>query len=354
MKRAQRNAFVLAAIGLAASIIGWISLPGEFPHAWLAALSCWLAWALGSLGLVLIHALTGGRWGHLVRRPLAASIATLPLLLPLLVPVLAAGRRLYPWMEPGVAAHLGNGLYLNTTFFYIRTAVYAGVWLALGAAVLRALRGAETERRLARLAPGGLILLALTVTFASIDYTLSLEPAFSSSVYGWLACSEALLFALSVALIGPCLTAAPDAAAVRPLARLLLGLTVLWAYLDFMQLLIVWNSDLPREAAWYAPRLTGFWGGLAAGVALGHFALPFVALIWAPVQRSARVVAGVAAVLVLAELPRVWWIVIPAAGRGLDWIDAAAMLGVLGLAGGIALRALNRTRDPEGGIRAGA
>jgi hypothetical protein len=353
VRRAQRNAFVLGAIGLVSSLVGWITMPREFPHAWLAALTCWLTWALGSLGLVLIHALTGGRWGHLVRRPLAAGVATLPLLLPLLAPVLVAGRRLYPWMEPGLAAHLDNSLYLNVPFFYVRTIVYAGVWLALGAAVLRAMRGAGTERRLARIAPAGLILLALTVTFASLDYTLSLEPSFASSVYGWLACSEALLLALSVALIGPCLTAA-DRAAVRPLARLLLGLTLLWAYLDFMQLLIVWNSDLPREADWYARRLTGFWGGLAAAVALGHFALPFVALIWAPVQRSARVVAGVAAVLVLAELPRVWWIVIPAGRRGLDWIDAAAMLGVLGLAAGIALRALRRLPDSEGGARAGA
>jgi hypothetical protein len=187
-------------------------------------------------------------------------------------------------------------------------------------------------------------LLTLTITFASIDYTLSLEPSFASSVYGWLAGSEALLFALSIALMGIC-SSATDSAAVRPLARLLLGLTLLWAYLDFMQLLIVWNSDLPREADWYARRLTGFWGVLAAGIALGHFALPFCTLLWAPVQRSARVVAGIAALLVLAELPRTWWIVIPAARRGLDWIDAAAMLGVLGLAGGIALHAFDRLRD---------
>jgi hypothetical protein len=351
MKRAERNTFILGATGLAASGIGWITMPAEFPHAWLAAFTCWLAWSLGSLGLLLIHALTGGRWGYLVRRPLAAGVTTLPLLLPLLVPVLVAGRRLYPWMTPHVAAQLDNGLYLNAPFFYIRTFVYAVVWIGLGAAVLRALRGAETERRLARLAPAGLILLALTVTFASIDYTLSLEPSFASSVYGWLAGSEALLLALSVALMGRCSTAT-DGDTIRPLARLLLGLTLLWAYLDFMQLLIVWNSDLPREADWYSRRLAGYWGGLAAGIAIGHFALPFFTLLWAPAQRSVRVVAGVAALLVLAELPRVWWMVIPAAGRRLDWTDVAAMVGVLGLAGGVALRAFRRLPDWEGPARA--
>jgi hypothetical protein len=351
VRHAERTAFIAGAGGLAASAVGWIVMPDEFAHAWLAAVTCWMAWALGSLGLLLIHALTGGRWGYLIRRPLAAGVATLPLLVPLLAPVLIAGRRLYPWMAPGVAAQSGNGFYLNTPFFYIRTLVYAAVWLVLGAAALRALRGAETARRLSRLAPPGLILLALTVTFASIDYTLSLDPAFASSVYGWLAGSEALLLALSIALMGVCLSAAENTV-IRPLARLLLGLTLLWAYLDFMQLLIVWNSDLPHEAAWYARRLTGFWGILAACVAIGHFVLPFFVLLWAPLQRSARVVAGVAALLVLAELPRVWWIVIPAERRGLDWIDAVAMVGVLGLAGAMALRAFRRLRDEAGSAHA--
>ena len=350
MRRAEFIFLILGALGLAACAVGWITVPGEFPHAWLAALVCWLAWTLGSLGLLLIHALTGGGWGYLVRRPLAASVATLPLLLPLLIPALVTERRLYPWMDARGAAQLDNGLYLNAPFFYVRTIVYVAVWLTLGAAVLRAVRGGDTERRLERLAPAGLILLALTVTFYSIDYTLSLEPAFSSSVYGWLAGSEALLLALSIALMARGSRTA-DGAAVRPLARLLLGLTVLWAYLDFMQLLIVWNSDLPREAAWYAPRLTGFWGILAACVAIGHFALPFFTLLWAPVQRSARAVTGVAALLVLAELPRVWWMIIPAARRGLDWIDGAAMLGVLGVAAAFALRAFHRL-EREGPSRA--
>ena len=346
MRRAAQLAFVIGGISLLASIAGWILAPAEFAHAWLAAVYCWMAWPLGSLALVLIHALTGGSWGYLIRRPLGAGMATLPLILPVLVPVIISGHRLYPWMQPALAAHLDNGLYLNAPFFYARTTLYLAVWLALGAAARHALRQPDHERRLSRLAPPGLILLALTVTFAAIDYTLSLEPTFESSVYGWMAGSESLLLALSAAIIGLALDAR-RAVDVRPLARLLLALTLFWAYLDFMQFLIVWNSDLPREAAWYLRRSTGFWGAVAAAVVIGHFALPFFVLLWARVRRSLRAVASIAALLVLAELARVWWIVIPAANRPLAWIDPAAMFAVLGVACGFALRAYPRLAHLE-------
>jgi hypothetical protein len=329
------------------SIIGWVVTPALFPHAWLAAVTCFLGWPLGSLALVLIHALTGGRWGLAVRPQLAAGIATLPLLLLALVPLLIVDRELYPWMQGSMAAHLHNRFYLNTPFFYARFALYLIVWLGLGMRVLAALRVANPTPILYRLAPPALILLALTVTFAAIDLTLSMEPQFKSSIYGMLTASEALLFALSIALFG--MTSAPLTPlsdATHDLGRLLLALLVLWAYLDFMQLLIIWNSDLPDEAGWYLRRLAGGWAGVAAAVAALHFMLPFLALLWPPVQCSRRAIRWIAALLVLTEIPRAWWIVIPASGRRLGWLDAAAMLAVLGVASAMALHAYHRQRPP--------
>jgi hypothetical protein len=129
---------------------------------------------------------------------------------------------------------------------------------------------------------------------------------------------------------------------MRDLARLLFALLVLWVYLDFMQILIIWNSDLPDEAGWYLHRLTGVWGSVAAAIAVLHFVLPFFALISSRVQRSRMMVGVFAAILAVMEIPRAWWIVIPAAGRTLDWVDAAAMCGVLGIAAGLALHAFER------------
>ena len=132
---------------------------------------------------------------------LAAGVVTLPLVLPVGLPLLFVLPMLYPWMHPEIAAHLDNRFYLNVPFFYGRWVFYAIVWLGLAVWVLRALKQADCEAILYRLAPPGLILLALTVTFSAIDFTLSMEPHFKSSIYGMLIGCESVLLALSVAVM---------------------------------------------------------------------------------------------------------------------------------------------------------
>ena len=343
--RAERSAWLVGGLGLLGSVVGWRLAPALFPHAWLAAFVCWIGWPLGSMGLILIHALIGGGWGLSIRPQLAAGVATMPVVLPAFLPVLLLLNPLYPWMHADVAARLDNHFYLNAPFFYARCAVYLIVWLSLGMLLRRALRHVNPQPLLYRMAPSGLILLLLTVTFAAIDLTLSLDPHFKSSIYGMLTASEALLLALSVAVLGAAAARRPRAAeSVRDLGRLLFALLVLWAYLDFVQILIVWNSDLPEEADWYLKRLVGAWTSVAVLIAAVHFALPFFALIWPQVQRSRRALGVLAVLLALAEIPRAWWVVIPAAGRQLSWLDVATMMALLGIAAAIALRSFRTTR----------
>ena len=345
--RAELGAWIVGGGGVFASAIGWIFAPTQFPHAWLAALTCWIGWPLGSIALIFIHALTGGRWGWAIRPQLVAGVLTLPLLLPAILPILFVLHALYPWMRPDVAAQLDNGFYLNTPFFYGRGVVYLLVWLGLGGAVLWTLRQDDPEPLLYRLAPPGLILLALTITFAAFDYTLSMEPRFKSSVYGLLVGSEGVLLALSVAVLGASLSSrSTGGRAMEDLGKLMLGLLVFWAYLDFMQLLIIWQSDLPHEADWYTRRMSGAWSLVAAAIAGLHFALPFFVLLWPQAQRSRRAMGWVSALLVAIEIPRAWWIVVPASGRPLSWADVAAMAGILGLAAAIALRAPRLSPTP--------
>lgn len=338
--RAERLAWIIGGVGGVGSAIGWIVAPAQFPYAWLAAVTCWIGWPLGSIALILIHALTGGRWGWAIRPQLVTGVVTLPLLLPALLPILFVLHALYPWMQADVAARLNNRFYLNATFFYVRGVIYLIVWLGLGALVLWALRQEKPEPILYRIAPPGLILLALTITFAAFDYTLSMEPHFKSSVYGMIVGSEGALLALSIAVMASALAQPSDRSrTMEDLGKLMLGLLVFWAYLDFMQLLIIWQSDLPHEADWYVRRTTGGWAIVAAMVAGLHFVLPFFALLWPQVQRSRRAMGWLAMLLVVMEIPRAWWIVIPASGRSLSLVDVAAMLAVLGLAAAIALRA---------------
>jgi hypothetical protein len=333
--RAECGAWIVGGIGLLLALLGWLLEPDVFADAWLAALTAWIGWPLGCLALLLTHALTGGRWGDTIRAQLLAGIGTLPLLLPAILPLLFVLPRLYPWMQPAESVSLSNRFYLNVPFAAGRGIVYLVVWFGLAAVALRAVRRGTS---LAVIAPIGLILLGLTVTFAAIDATMSLDPHFVSSDYGMIAAAEGGLLALSICVFGCAMNAAIPVDALDDLGRLLLGLLVLWAYLDFVQLLIVWQSDLPNEAPWYISRSTNGWGTLAALVALGHFLLPFFALMAPALRCSRRGIAAIAALLIMMEVLRAWWLVLPAGGHGVSWIDITAMLALGGLSAALALR----------------
>lgn len=306
------QAWIVAGSGFVASAGSWLLWPSAFPHAWLAALTTWLGWPIGCMALIFVHELTGGRWGEELRPGLIAGVHTLPVVLLAFVPWLWVSPHLYHWLQPN---DLPNGFYLNPAFFACRIAIYVVVWLTLSVLISRERTG---------MAPLGLILLSVTVTFASIDMTMSLDTRFVSSVYGLITIVGMGLLALSISL----LSAAPTAGTAAVLGKLLLGLILLWAYLDFMQVLILWQSDLPPDAHWYGPRSTGGWGRVAAAVTALHFVLPLVALLSPSVRRSARAVGAVAAMLVIGEWLRSWWLVLPAAPEPFGLVDVATMLGL--------------------------
>lgn len=333
--RPSRAAAAAAGIGLAGAAAGWALAPAAFPHAWLAALVAWLGWPLGSMALLLAHALTGGRWGEALRAPLLAGVATIALLPVLVLPLLFVLPPLYPWARPGAA--LSNAAYLNLPFFAARGAAYLLCWIGLAAAILR---GAALQR----IAPAGLLLLAATSTFAALDLTMSLEPRFVSSAYGMLAAAGSGLLALAAAVLlavlgggaaaavpyGVAPGGGPSGAVLDDVGKLLLALAMLWTYLDFMQLLIVWQSDLAAQAPWYAKRTGGVWGWAAGVVSLGHSVLPVALLLSPQVRRSARALACVAMLLAASELLRSWWLVLPAVPRPPGLLDLLCMLGVGG------------------------
>jgi hypothetical protein len=338
MTRSEANAWILGLVGVFGSALGGIFAPASFRYAWLAALFVWLAWPLGSMALLFVHALTGGRWGFAIRPALVAGVCTAPLLLPAIIPYAFTVHALYAWLDPHVAARLDNSWYLNGRFFAWRAACYVIAWLVLAALALLALRPGRPPAVLARLAPPALIVLAVTVTFAAIDATLSLDPKFVSSAYGMIIAAEFALFALAIAA----LASAPfigDRETLADIGKLMLALVVLWTYLDFMQLLIVWSSDLQDESPWYIARSSHGWGAAAVAIGVCHFGLPFFLLLSGRLQRSRAVVMFVAALLIAIEIVRGWWLVLPAAPRGVGLVDLAAVLAIGGIASGIALGA---------------
>ena len=328
----QRFSLAIGAIGLAAAAFGWFTAPKDFYGAWLAAFLALAAWPLGSLALLLAHTMTGGRWGEAIGPALRRGVMLMPLLILAAIPLLFGLRTLYVWLVPEIAESLPNRFYLNGPFFALRVVIYAAVWLGLAFLALR-------RPNLTKLAPPGAILLALTVTFFAIDLSQSLEPGFNSSVYGLLTGIGMTLFAFSGALAVTCLAGRPDPRMMPVLARILLGLSILWAYLEFVQALIVWESDLTVDVPWYLHRTTGTWGMVAWAIAAGHFLLPFLLLLSPRNQADARSIGVIALVLMAMEITRWWWIVLPSLSLSFGWIDAAAMIGLGGIGSGLFLRA---------------
>ncbi len=192
------------------------------------------------------------------------------------------------------------------------------------------------------MAPIGLIALAISITFAAIDAVMSLDPRFASSVFGLVVIAEMGLSALAFCILAVLMGGESRPEKLRGLGRLLLALTILWAYLDFMQLLIIWQSDLPREASWYVARWSGGWGYVATLIAGTHFVAPFFLLLSAKAQQSPGVMACACALLIVGALLRGFWLVAPAAAADLNRIvviATAALLGATGFAIAQAVRA---------------
>jgi hypothetical protein len=344
MKRDEQIAWILALIGIAGSGIAWAFAPLRFHYAWLAALYLLVAWPLGSMALLFTHALTGGRWGYAIRPALMAGVWTMPLVLLAIGPYIAFIGTLYPWLHPDFAQHLPNNWYLNGPFFAARGGVYIVLWLVLALLTLLALRPGRAW--LVRIAPPGLAVLMLTVTFATIDTTLSLDPKFDSSIYGMVMAADFVLLALAIAV----LASAPfiaDRDMLADVAKVLLAVVMLWSWLAFMQLLIVWASDLEHDVPWYIARTAHGWGAAATAIAVCHFGIPFFLLLSPRVQRSPRMLMLIAALLIAIEIVYAWWLVLPAAPVGIGAVDLGPMLAIGGVAAGVALRVGRSSLVPE-------
>lgn len=292
----------------------------SFARAWLAAYMLAASWPLGSLALILIHALTGGRWGEALRPALLLGLCAMPAVLLGPLPLLPWITELYPWLH-------GQDFYRNGTFMAVRGVLYLVVWFGLA--------GAVALGREALVAAPGLFLLAVTFSFAAVDATLTLNPQFVSSIYGMIAGCGAVLLALAVAV----LIAAPSlpAGTRADEGKLLLALTILWTYLDFMQVLIVWQSDLAHEAPWYLQRSTGIWGSVGQGVVLVQSVLPIALLLSPAVRRSVPGLRLVCGLLLLGAVLRAWWTAIPPLPPGVWEVVCLLALGVATVGGATAL-----------------
>jgi hypothetical protein len=351
----QSRAWVVAGVGLAVSLGACLVWPETFLPSYLVAYVFWVGIALGCLGLTMLHHLVGGSWGLIVRRPMEAGGMTLLPLAVLFAPLALGISRLYPWARPAFADDPVQKVkvqYLNPSFFVIRTAVYFGIWIVF-ALLLRRLSAAQDargdhapSRRLEAISGPGLALLFLAGSFAAIDWMMSLEPHWFSTIYGALVCvSEALsTLAMMTAVVIFLSAKKPMDEAVtqdrlHDLGNLMLAFTMLWAYMSFAQYLIIWSGNLPEEIPWYLRRTRGGWQWVALALALFHFFLPFFVLLFRESKRQSRLLIRVAFLVLAMHWLDLVWLIVPAssdpASPRFPWAELpmslVAMLGVGGV-----------------------
>jgi hypothetical protein len=325
----QRRGLVAGVLAAAVLLGAWVVRPDDVLPAYLVGFSFWIGIALGSLGLLMLHHLVGGSWGLIVRRPMeSAGITVLPLGV-LFVPLILDLGRLYPWARPGNVAHeaeLGHrGIYLNPTFFLVRAVVYFIVWSALAWILSRLSREQDDRsdltysRRMQTISGPGMVVLFLTGSFSAIDWIMSLEPRWVSTVYGAMVITGDALAALAALLVIAAFLARypPVAEAATPerlndLGNLMLAFTMMWAYIAFSQFLIIWCGNLPEEIPWYLRRARGPWQWVALALVLFHFFLPFFVLLFRQSKRQIRLIVATATLILVMHWADVVWLIIPA------------------------------------------
>jgi hypothetical protein len=349
--RAQVICAGIGALGLAGSIAGWIVAPGDFFVSYLFAHEFFLGLSLGALGLLMIHHLTGGYWGYSVRRFLESATGNLALLAVLFVPVFFGLRYLYPWKESSVIAtdeilrsRLG---YLNTPGYIIRSAVVLAIWIVMARLLLKwsaeqnATPSVAPTRKLRTLSGPGLVVYPVTMTFAALDWLMSLEKDWYSTMFAVMICIGQLLSALAFVILLVCsatrsrqlgsIISTEDT--LHKMGNLLLAFTMMWAYLEFGQLLITWSGNLPHEISWYLNRVADGWRWVCVFLFLFNFFIPFFLLLMRPVKRRPKTLASVAACIIIAHIADVWWTIAPSLHPAHLYFTAWTFVTFLGIGG---------------------
>jgi hypothetical protein len=347
----SRRSAIVGVVALVIAILAGVSDAQRFFEAWLPTWLFLLGIALGAMASVMIHELTGGEWGKVLRPVLEASMLTLPLVALLAVPLAFGLPHLFPWARADAASDellQARRWFLNTPGFVVRNIVWLVVWSALALMLAARLPDrTESGRRAARrISVAGLLIYLGSVTIAAYDWIASLVPDWASTAIGLRlgAAQFVAAFAFAVtfaALRARARHAEPQATPgdYRDFGNLLLTFTLMWAYIAFTQYLIVWGEDLSSEISWYYPRARTTWVWLGMAVVALEFALPVVAMLFRSVKMRAAPLATICALALVGQWLDCVWLTLPSmrtAGFALHWLDVVVLLAQ----GGVWLAAL--------------
>ncbi len=352
----QKRFFGVGLIGAIAAVGAVLWDAEALLQSYLTAYVFWIAVPLGSFALLMLHHMVGGRWGFAIRRFLEAATRTFPLWALAFLPIWFGLEQIYPWAQGAEELGESKQVYLDREFFGLRTVFYFAAWIGFSMLLNRWSRQQDQGgtkallRRLQLLSGPGLLLFGLTSTFSAIDWVMTIEVEWYSTIYGALFITGQGVSALTlgVLMFTFCRHHEPFnrlqlADRFHDLGNLLLAFVMLWAYMAFSQFLIMWSGDLPEEIPWYLSRSEGGWQYLALGITVFHLFLPLSLLLARRNKRRPERLAAIAALILAVRYLDVLWVVAPAFSPGhlrVHLFDLVTVVALGGLFGGFFLRTL--------------
>jgi hypothetical protein len=351
LDRVQKRAGFVGVVGFLFCVLIFFRDRDQFFHSYLYAYIYWISIPFGSIAILMLHHLTGGRWGYPLRRILEAGTRTLPLMAVLYIPIWFGMSRLYPWTNPDEFPddylHHFKKTYLSPGFFTARTILY--FMILFGIIYLLNKWSADQDRtgdpiiqhRLGFMSGPAVVLWAFVVTGAAFDWVMSLEPEWYSTIYGLIFVDVEVLLTLSFVLFvfGRLSKDGPLKDSVRiqdynDQGNLMFAFLMLWGYLSFDQFLLIYATNLKDEIPWYLTRAFTGWGFVASFLIVFHFFVPFFLLLQRAIKRKLRLLSRVAAFMIVLTMVDIYWLVTPAfdkKGPHLHPMDIFALIGIGGI-----------------------
>lgn len=343
-------ALVAGVIGLVLSAAGAFMDATQFFRSYLVAFLFVASLSLGCIVILMIQYLTGGAWGLMIRRIAEAGARMMPLVLIAFVPIVFGMNRIYPWTNADLMAHdhllHAKAKYLNTPFFIGRSAFFLLAWVVIAFLLTRWSEQQEERvefsriRSLGKISAGGLVFMALTMTFASVDWLMSLEPKWFSTMFGisYMVGNTLSGFAFVIVIATLLYRYEPlsrfvTAQYFRDLGNLLFATIMFWAYVTFSEFLLIWYANIREEVPWYLTRMNGGWGYVTLMMAGLHFFLPWFILLMRSVKDRADRLRVIAILMLVMRVVYYFWTVAPAFHETLhiSWMDFATVIGLVGI-----------------------
>ena len=350
MRGWRTRLLLIGIVALALCVIGAFFNADQFFRSYVWSYMFFIGVPLGATALLMLQYLTGGAWGMVIRRPCEAAARTLPVLLVLFLPIVIGIPHLYQWSHADIVAHdpvmQHKHIYLNVPFFLIRAAVYFAGWMLIGHLLYK--WSGDQDRgdtralgRMAAISGPGLVFYGFSVTFMAIDWILSINPHWFSTIFGLLFIAGeglsglAFLVCLLVLLSSrPPLSNVLTHRHLHDIGKLLLAFVMVWAYFSFSQLVIIWAGNLPDELTWYRNRLNGGWQFMGLALVFLHFALPFALLLSRDLKRDFKLLRATAIFILFMRFVDLYWMVAPDFHQmhfTVSWMDFVMPVGLAGI-----------------------